>query len=62
MNHYRNFNIASYMYAYYAAEASDEQIKKELEKYLHYIPLSKIYVENHRGAVDVPPERLRVRV
>lgn len=59
MNHYGNFGIASYMYAYYAAEASDEQIKKGLEKYLHYIPLSKVYVENHRGAVDVPIERLR---
>lgn len=59
MNHYHNFRIASYMYAYYAAEAEDAKIREDMEKYLKYLPLDKVYVENHRGLVDVPVKRLR---
>ena len=59
MDNYRNFRIASYMYAYYAAEASDQQIREDTEKYLQLLPLKKVYVENHRGLVDVPVSRLK---
>ena len=59
MDHYHHFCIASYMYAYYAAEADDVKIREDMEKYLKYLPLDKVYVENHRGLVDVPVKRLR---
>ena len=59
MEAYRHFSIASYMFAYYAAEATDEQIRRDAETYLRCIPLKKVYVENHRACTDVPPERLR---
>ena len=54
MDHYHHFGIATYMYAYYAAEAEDVRIREDMEKYLKYLPLDKVYVENHRGLVDVP--------
>ena len=59
MKDYRNFSIASYMYAYYAAEASDDEIRQGMERYLACLPLTKVYVENHRATTDVPPERLK---
>jgi hypothetical protein len=59
MEAYRHFSIASYMFAYYAAEATDEQIRRDTETYLRCIPLKKVYVENHRACTDVSPDRLR---
>ena len=59
MNGYRHFSMASYMFAYYAAQADDAQIRREMETYLRYLPLKKVYVENHRGLTDVPVGRLR---
>ncbi len=59
MENYRNFSIASYMFAYYAASAPDAEIRRGLEKYLAAVPLGKVYVENHRAAADVPVGRLR---
>ena len=59
MDHYHRFSIASYMYAYYAAEADDARIHEDMGKYLKCLPLDKVYVENHRGLVDVPVKRLR---
>lgn len=56
---YRNFSLASYMFAYYAAQAGDEEIRKGIETYLRYLPLRKVYLENHRAAVDVPVGRLK---
>ena len=49
MEGYRNFSVASYMFAYYAAKATDEQIRKDMETYLRYLPLHKVYLENHRA-------------
>lgn len=46
------------MYAYYAAEASDQKIREDTEQYLRLLPLKKVYVENHRGLTDVPVNRL----
>ena len=59
MQPYRHFNLASYMFAYYTAEVTDEELKRGVEWYLKNIPLKKIYVENHRSTVDVPVKRLR---
>ena len=59
MKDYRNFSIATYMYAYYAARATDEEIRSSMERYLAYLPLKKVYIENHRATTDVPVERLR---
>ena len=59
MNPYRHFSVASYMFAYYAAQASDEQIRRDVETYLDKIALTKVYVENHRATTDVSVARLR---
>ena len=59
MDHYQHFGIASYMYAYYAARAEDQNIREDMEQYLRYLPVEKVYVENHRGLTDVPVKRLR---
>ena len=59
MNPYRNFGVASYMYAYYVREASDQQIRSSIETYLRCLPLSKVYVENHRATTDIPVQRLK---
>ena len=42
MENYRNFSVASYMFAYYAAKAKDEEIRKGMETYLRYLPLRKV--------------------
>ena len=59
MKDYGHFSIASYMFAYYAAEAGDSEIREGMETYLRYLPLKKVYVENHRAATDVPVKRLK---
>jgi len=59
MKQYRHFSVASYMYAYYAATATDTQIREGIETYLRYLPLCKVYLENHRATTDIPVSRLR---
>ena len=59
MESYRHFSIASYMFAYYAAKATDDDIRRGMETYLRHIPLKKVYVENHRATTDVPVQRLK---
>ena len=59
MERYRHFEIASYMFAYYGANATDAQLRTGMETYLRYLPLSKVYVENHRATTDIPVARLR---
>lgn len=59
MEGYRHFSLASYMFAYYAAEVTDEELRRGMETYLRQIPLKKVYVENHRAGTDVPVRRLR---
>ncbi len=59
MEKYRHFSVASYMFAYYAAEADDSRIRAGMETYGKYLPLSKVYLENHRGRTDVPVSRLK---
>ena len=59
MNGYSNFSLASYMFAYYAARVTDEELRQGMETYLRNVPLKKVYVENHRATTDVPVQRLR---
>ena len=59
MKAYNNFKIAAYVFAYYLKNASDEDIKRGIEFYSQYIHLDKVYIENHRGEVDITPKRLR---
>ncbi len=56
---YRNFSIASYMYAYYGARVTDRELRAGIEEYLRCLPLSKIYLENHRATTDIPVKRLK---
>ena len=45
MNGYSNFSLASYMFAYYAARVTDEELRQGMETYLWNVPLKKVYVE-----------------
>ena len=59
MKPYQNFQVAAYVFAYYLRDADDATIQKGIDFYKQYIDLKKVYVENHRGTVDIPVERLR---
>lgn len=47
------------MFAYYLAEAEEEDILKGIEFFKNSIHLDKVYLENHRSTVDVPVEKMR---
>lgn len=55
----KNFKVAAYVFAYYLKDATDEQIQKDIDFYRQYIHLDKVYIENHRGIVDIPVKRLK---
>ena len=59
MEAYRNFSVASYMFAYYADKATDREIRDGMDTYLRCLPLDHVYVENHRGTTDIPVPRLK---
>lgn len=59
MEPYKHFQLAAYVFAYYLETADDEQIQKAIDYYRHYVHLDKVYIENHRGLVDIPVEKLR---
>lgn len=59
MEKYKNFKVAGYVYAYYLKDATDEEIQRGIDYFKKYIPLNKVYIENHRGVVDIKPERMR---
>ncbi|MBQ4086579.1 MAG: hypothetical protein IJC54_08455 [Clostridia bacterium] len=59
MKPYKNFKIAAYVFAYYLAKADDATIQSHIDFYRQYIHLDKVYIENHRGKVDIPVQRLR---
>ena len=59
MKPYQNFQVAAYVYAYYLRDADDAAIQRDIDFYRQYIDLRKVYVENHRGTVDIPVERMR---
>ncbi len=59
MRPYEHFKLAAYVHAYYVAKADEETIQRAIDYYRHYVHLDKVYIENHRGLVDVPVEKLR---
>ena len=59
MKPYENFRLAAYVYAYYLADATPERIQADLDFYRRYVPLGKVYLETHRGLVDIPEEQMR---
>ena len=60
MEHFKNFKLASLVYAYYLDGKTEEQLQKDIDFYLTYMPLDKAYVENHRGLTDISPEQLQM--
>ncbi len=56
---FENFKLATYIRAYDMNEMSDEAIGNMLDEFMGKIHTDKIYIENHRGAVTIPPERLK---
>jgi hypothetical protein len=59
MEAYKNFQIAAYVYAYYLEKADEAEIQRGIDFFKQYIPLKKVYIENHRGFVDIPVEKLQ---
>jgi len=59
MEGYRNFKVAAYVFAYYLAEASEEEILQGINFFKNSIHLDKVYLENHRSVVDIPVEKMR---
>ncbi len=59
MKPYKHFKLAAYVYAYYVNEATDQEIQTAIDYYKHYVHLDKVYIENHRGLVDIPVDKLR---
>lgn len=59
MKGYENFKVAAYVFAYYLAEASEEEILQGIEFFKNSIHLDKVYLENHRSVVDIPVEKMR---
>ena len=56
---YENFDLVSYLTAYYSAEHTNEELEEDIDRFLAYSPLKKVYIENHRANVDIPVSRLK---
>lgn len=59
MEAYKNFKVASYVFAYYLNKADDAEIQRGIDYFKEHMHLDKVYLENHRGVVDITPERMR---
>lgn len=55
-----NFKIAAYVFAYYLEMADEARIQRDIDYYRQYIHLDKVYIENHRGKVDISQDKLRL--
>lgn len=60
MKDYKNFQIAAYVYAYYLETADEQKIQRDIEYFTQFVPLKKVYLENHRGMTDIPIEKLEL--
>ena len=60
MEKYKNFKLASLVFAYYIDGKTEEQIDADIKFYLKHVPLNKAYIESHRGLVDIPDEQLQM--
>lgn len=59
MESYRNFKVATYLYAYDIEKMTNDELQANLDRYCSKIHLDKIYIENHRGVCDIPVKRLK---
>lgn len=57
---YENFTLAAYVFAYYLKDATEQDIQSGIDYFRKYCHLDKVYIENHRGKVDIPQEKLRM--
>ena len=60
MEGYKNFRIGTIVWAYYLKDASEEKMQKDIDFFKSKMPLNKAYLENHRGLVDVPVEKMKI--
>ena len=60
MENYKNFQIGTIVWAYYLIEADEDRMQRDIDLFKSYIPLKKAYLENHRGLIDVPQEKMRL--
>lgn len=60
MENYKNFDVGTICWAYYLMDADEERMQKDIDLFRSYMPLNKVYLENHRGLVDVPQEKMRL--
>ena len=60
MEHYKNFQLAGYVWAYWLDRVGEDEIRESIETLTKKMPLKKVYLENHRGLVDVPQVKMRV--
>ncbi|MBR3403977.1 MAG: hypothetical protein IKG91_01625, partial [Firmicutes bacterium] len=60
MEKFKNFKLASLVYAYYLDGKSEEQLQADIDFYQTYMPLNKAYIENHRGLIEIPDEQLQM--
>ena len=60
MQGYKNFHLASYVWAYYLNRTDEAKMRADIETALAQAPIAKVYIENHRGRVDVDQEKLRL--
>lgn len=59
MKGFNNFKLVSYIRAYDIVEMTDAQIADMIDGFMSEIHLDKVYLENHRGAVSIPVERMK---
>lgn len=57
---YEHFKLAAYVFAYYLEKADEAEIQRHIDFYRRYCHLDKVYIENHRGKVDIPQDKLRM--
>ncbi len=57
---FENFKLAAYVFAYYLDKADEAEIQRGIDYFKKYIHLDKVYIENHRGKVDIPQEKMRM--
>ncbi len=58
MNRYNHFKVATYIHAYDLAKTSESEMEQRLNSFCDTIHVDKVYIENHRGKVDIPIETL----
>lgn len=56
---FKNFKLASYLRAYDLNELTDEELGSRLDEFMSKIHTDKVYIENHRGRVTIPVDRLK---